>query len=344
MRHLLFLCIFIFGFIGCASLPPLPPPDARMRIAVIGMSKGTVDQKIADMLTTTLSKNGYFTVVERERVNRVIEEQGFQLSGVVDPQTAVKLGELLDIQAVVKGEVVSTKVQPINWGIAITVRRAVTITAQVIDAKNGKTIAAVSDTGGSWAGGMPAEIEYGGQKRPDILGIKRSEEDMYNSAVRSAVEDVAVAIIKAVYEKDKEVSVVDVDAKPDYAIESFARGIPDSNYFVARAKTYYAHFNVVWIAVNRYLETQGNIITSDRDKGVVIAKKSISDFRLHDIALVEKISEDSTKVTVKAFCYKYSCYQGSSCRWEKLGVDFCSDIALNGIKKHIKKALEEQKK
>lgn len=325
-------------------MPPLPPPEAKMKIAVIGMSKDTVDQKVADMLSTTLSKSGYFTVVEREMVNRVIEEQGFQLSGVVDPQTAIKFGELLDIQAVVKGEVVFTKVQPINWGIALTVRYAATVTAQIIDAKNGKTIATVSDTGDSWAGGVPAVIEYKGQKKPDILGIKRSEEDMYNSAVRSAVENVTLAIIKAVYEKDKEVRVVDVDVKSNYAIETFTGGIPDSNYFLARARIYYAPFEVVWIAVNRYLETQGNIIVSDRLKGALIAKKSTSDFRLYDIALVEKISEDSTKVTVKGFCYKYEQYHGGYSGWKRLGPDFCSDITLNGIKKHIKKVLVEQKK
>lgn len=344
MRHVrifypVLIAIVFLILTSCASsLPHLPSSQERLRIAVVGMKKGIVDQKVADMLITALSKSDYFTVVEREKINRVIEEQKFQLSGIVDPETAVKLGELLDVQAVVKGEIVNTKVQPINWVIALTVKRTATVTAQVIDVRDGKTIAAVSETGGSWAGGVPAEITYSGKTKQDILGVKRSEDDMFNAAVRNAIDKVAVSIIKTIYENDKKASeIMDAYASPNWKIESLTKDIPDTNHFVALAKVYYAPFDVVWIAVNRYLETQGSIVVSDRDKGIVIIKKSTSDFKLQDVSIVERVSEDSTKITVKGFCYKYSCYQGGYCGWEKLGSDFCSNISLNGIKKRIKK-------
>jgi len=340
--------VFLLILVGCAaSLPPLPPPEARMKIAVVGMREGKIDQKVADMLTTALSKSGYFTLIEREKVKQVIEEQGFRLSGIVAPETIVRLGNLLDAQAIVKAEVVNTKVTPVNWGIMRTLHYSATVTANIMDAKTGKTIAAISESGTSTAGGVPAEIEYGGQKKQDILGTKRSEEDMFNSAVRSAVENSADAIIKAAYEKDKKIEVMDADARPNVAIESLTKNVSDTDYFAARAKIYYAPFDIVWIAVNRYLKTQGNIITSDMANGVVIVQKSTYDFKLHDFATVEKVSEDSTKVTVKGFCYKYTMYHPPHQHltgWNKLGTDFCSGISLKGIKKNINRAMEEAKK
>ena len=46
-------------------------------------------------------------------------------------------------------------------------------------------------------------------------------------------------------------------------IASLTRDIPDSDHFVARSKVFNTPFDVVWIAANKYLTTQGKITTSD---------------------------------------------------------------------------------
>lgn len=347
-------CSFIISLLfACASLPPTPPLKERIKIAVVGVSRGIADQKVANMLVTTLVKNGYFIVIEQEKIDRIIEEQKFQLSGDVhvDPETAVTLGKLLDVQAIVKCEIVDRKVQFMPVVIGALAIYSVTATTYVVDVKTGKTIAAISESGKSIAGGVPVDLKMtsGGktETKQDILGIQRSEEEMYGEAVRNAVEDTAEAIIKALYEKNKKFEVMAVDVKPNYKLDSLTKNIPDANYFSARAKVYYVSFNVVWDGVNRYLKRQGNIVTSNRNEGIVIVEKSTSDFRFQAIALVERVSDDSTKVTIKGFCYKYSMYRPPHQHlsgWEKESSDFCSEIALNGIKKDIRRVMEEAKK
>jgi hypothetical protein len=338
---LAWLAVIFLILTSCApSLPPYPSSQDRLRIAVIGMSHGIADQKVANMLVTALTKKSYFTVVEQEMVSRIIEEQKFQLSGIVAPDTAVKLGELLDVQAVIKGEVVETKTinKPLVAGSLLIY--SATVTAYAIDAKTGKTIAAVSESGKSTAGVAHADLTSGGKTKKDILGIKRSEEDMYNSAVRSAVEDAAVAIIKAVYGHNKRFEVIDVDAKPNYKIELLTKNISDTNYFSARAKIYFAPFAVVWAAVHEYVG--GTTDTSDEKVGVITAKSASANFRSEIFVLVERNSEESTKVTAKYFCYNYTKYQSGYYRWEKNGPDFCTNILLRGLKKRIKKRWREE--
>jgi len=171
-----------------------------MSVAVVGMRNGVVDQKIVNMLTTALSKGNYFTVIEYHAVDRVIAEHRLQLSDIIDAQTAVTVGRLLKSQLIVKGEIVVQKGQIIGIE-GILVARFVTITSQVLDARTGKTILVVSEQGRSYAGGLPVDVTSGGERRRDVLGIKRTEEDMFNSAIRDAADKVAVSIIRAVYGK-----------------------------------------------------------------------------------------------------------------------------------------------
>src|SRR5947207_14882680 len=63
-----------------------------------GVSKG-----IMELLATDLAGNPRFRVVERERVQKLLEEQNLTKSGAVDPQTAVRLGKLLGAQYTIYG-------------------------------------------------------------------------------------------------------------------------------------------------------------------------------------------------------------------------------------------------
>jgi hypothetical protein len=54
-------------------------------------------------------------------------------------------------------------------------------------------------TGRSYAGGVLATITADGKTRDDLLGIKRTSEDMINSALRAAAEKTARSIATAVY-------------------------------------------------------------------------------------------------------------------------------------------------
>src|ERR1041385_5263872 len=53
-----------------------------------GLGKG-----IADLLITDMASNPRVRVVERERVQKVLEEQNLVKAGAIDQNTAVKLGK-----------------------------------------------------------------------------------------------------------------------------------------------------------------------------------------------------------------------------------------------------------
>jgi curli biogenesis system outer membrane secretion channel CsgG len=110
MRRLRFISlIFILGlFSGCASLAAksdLPPG-----IAVWELEDITADgqltyagELLTAQITDILAKKGKYTVVERSRLLRILEEQHLSVSSLTDRQTQLKLGEIAGARLMVFG-------------------------------------------------------------------------------------------------------------------------------------------------------------------------------------------------------------------------------------------------
>ena len=58
---------------------------------------------IASMIMTDLETIGLFTVISREMLKDIVKEQEFQLTGLVDPKKAVKLGRLAAAKYILAG-------------------------------------------------------------------------------------------------------------------------------------------------------------------------------------------------------------------------------------------------
>ncbi|MBN2536944.1 hypothetical protein JXB37_01565 [candidate division WOR-3 bacterium] len=87
------------------------------RVAVLPpTSKLTNDPQTADGLQDhaglVLMRNGRFTVVDRSAVDKLLEEQQFSYSGVVDPATAAQLGRMLGAEAVLTLNITQLKHDP----------------------------------------------------------------------------------------------------------------------------------------------------------------------------------------------------------------------------------------
>ena len=83
--------------------------NERVRIAVIDfIGSKSVDEKelldLSDMLINSLNETGKLSIVERSQINQVLQERGFQLSGITREQLA-DLGKILDVKLVLIGEV-----------------------------------------------------------------------------------------------------------------------------------------------------------------------------------------------------------------------------------------------
>jgi len=92
----------------------------RPRVAVIPFDNRTdwwaesMGEVAADMIVTRLVNSGEFTVIERERLESILEEQGFQLSGQVNPDDVVEIGRLAGVMYMITGAVTSFTIDEIG--------------------------------------------------------------------------------------------------------------------------------------------------------------------------------------------------------------------------------------
>lgn len=75
---------------------PFDMPGANPEQAALGI--GTTDS-----LITALTRVPAFTVVDRTTVAPLLKEQAFAQTGLVDPTTAVRMGQILGVQAIISG-------------------------------------------------------------------------------------------------------------------------------------------------------------------------------------------------------------------------------------------------
>ena len=59
----------------------------------------------SELVATQLGMSGHLVLIERSQLDAVLSEQGMGLTGVVDPQSAAKLGNLIGAQILVTGRV-----------------------------------------------------------------------------------------------------------------------------------------------------------------------------------------------------------------------------------------------
>jgi TolB-like protein len=80
-----------------------------MNIAVIDLDPTGISnneaQFLSDRLRTELFETGTFQVVEREKMNTILKEQGFQQSGCTSVECAIEIGQLLNVTVMVAGSI-----------------------------------------------------------------------------------------------------------------------------------------------------------------------------------------------------------------------------------------------
>jgi curli biogenesis system outer membrane secretion channel CsgG len=110
-----------------------------------------------NQIDTELSENqllsSKFSVVERDKLNLVLKEQGLATAGAVDPTTAAKVGKLLGVQYVVMGgidkfniDVTKAAVGPFSVGGQM-VQSFATISLRFVDTTTAERVVSISADG-----------------------------------------------------------------------------------------------------------------------------------------------------------------------------------------------------
>lgn len=119
-----------------AAQPGAPGRDTRPTVAVLYFNNGAIlrhaefeplSKGVADMLITDLARNKSVRVIERDQLQRVLDEIKLDATAHVDRETAVRVGKLLGVHHMVFG------------GFVIDLKGRMRLVARAIKVETGET-------------------------------------------------------------------------------------------------------------------------------------------------------------------------------------------------------------
>ncbi|MBI4369493.1 MAG: hypothetical protein HY547_04615 [Elusimicrobia bacterium] len=113
--------------------------------------QGRIGGAAADILITELTKTGKFIVVERDKLNKIMDEQKLAMSGAIDSNTAAQMGKVLGLNAIVTGAISNFGVNTTGSDYLVTQTKRqsamATVDVRVVDAETGQILHADSGKG-----------------------------------------------------------------------------------------------------------------------------------------------------------------------------------------------------
>jgi curli biogenesis system outer membrane secretion channel CsgG len=249
----------------------------KPRVAVLAFENKTswwqeaLGSAAADHLTTQLVNAGKFSVIEREMIDRIIEEQGFQTSGMIDPDDVVEIGRLAGVDYMLMGSVtrftVDTKSAGIGgFGASITTAESA-LDVRAINTRTAEIVAAAQGEGSKRMGGI--RTPEGGFRSSSSFNA-----DVAQEALAPAVEEVVRSLASSdAFEVSTEPLV---PATPPAIVGKGAEGavyIDQGENFGVAVGTRYAVMRVV----DEIIDADGNVLDQITDQvGVLEVTRVLS--------------------------------------------------------------------
>lgn len=206
----------------------------KRRVGVVDFENKTaygqtrLGQAASDILITELVKTGKFIVVEREKMEKLMQEQKLGLTGAIDPNTAAQMGKILGLNAIVTGAISNFGVRTTGSDYLITQTKrqeaACTVDIRVVDAETGQILFADSGKGVSKVGSG------------SFLGLGTRggyAESIEGDALRAAVSQLTVNITSQINRKPWSCRVADVDGSTVYLDAGMESGLEAGQKLVA---------------------------------------------------------------------------------------------------------------
>jgi len=173
-------CHKVVGIVALLCvLVPAASAQKKKRVAVLDFEYGTVQTTVAsvfgtnvdvgkgisDLLVQQLVSDAKYSVIERNAINKILNEQNFANSDRSDASTAAKIGKILGVDAVIMGSITQFGRDDENktyaGGAAVArkfglggvqkreAKAVVGVTARMVDTTTAEILAAVTGTGES---------------------------------------------------------------------------------------------------------------------------------------------------------------------------------------------------
>lgn len=181
-----------------AQAAPVNGPQKRIAVSAFeyraGQGSAEIGEGMSDMLTNALFNTGRFIVLERERLDEVMDEQDLAASGRFRKETAAPKGELEGAELLIRGSVIQFEPK-CRGGSAILVsgnEACMAINLRIIEAKTGRVVNATTVEGTS-AENRVGIIWTRGSALPIGLGTysKTPMEAAIRNCIEAAVQHIA---------------------------------------------------------------------------------------------------------------------------------------------------------
>lgn len=199
--------------------------QSKKRIALMDFEFGSIQhwwsgnwdigKGIADMTVTNLVKDGTFSVIERKKLDAILQEQNFSNSDRANPTSAAKVGKVLGVNAIVVGTITQFGTEDKSLGIGGIAGRlggfgggkigtksgkaSVAIDARLVDVNTGEVLAVATGKGTSKRSGLLLGGGGGGGGGFGAGGIDMGssnfQDTIIGEATRSAVEDLVAQLV-----------------------------------------------------------------------------------------------------------------------------------------------------
>ncbi len=171
--------VFLSTLILQISLPLVTYAQDKETVAILDFEGRGISQMeaqtLTDRFTSELAGTNAMILVERNQMNEILDEQGFQQSGCTSAECAAEVGALLGVQHMVAG----------SFG---KLGNSYTIDAKMFSVESGQTEKTVSATYKGEIDGLLTEIEI---LAWEIMSLNPPEELL--AAQRAGVQPVATA-------------------------------------------------------------------------------------------------------------------------------------------------------
>ena len=136
MKKSLIICLALFLLLWSPSI--LQAEFVKTKIGVLdfqlqgtGYETKDMGKIVAEWLVTALVKEGRFDVIERRLLEKILHEHELAMTGVVDENSATRLGKLLGVKVIISGSV-------------LKLQKMIEVNARIIDVESASIMAAES--------------------------------------------------------------------------------------------------------------------------------------------------------------------------------------------------------
>ncbi|MDR1256171.1 MAG: penicillin-binding protein activator LpoB [Spirochaetaceae bacterium] len=143
------------------------PAGTEMALISVSSPSQTFSKYVLDRLESMLVNNGKLVVVDRANLDKVREEQGFQMSGEVSDESAKAIGKLIGANAIVTGSLISIGNSYQLTLKAINMESAIVAASHQADIANDERVRALLASGG---GTVAPAVVAGGGRTPAAQG------------------------------------------------------------------------------------------------------------------------------------------------------------------------------